>query len=94
MLAVFALAALGASGGGVTLTSIVAGMATAPIAAAHFNLVPHYGLIANVVWVPLMEAIVIPAAVLAAPLELAAHALWLMKWPILWILGVAQTVSE
>ena len=79
------------------MTSIVAGMTTAPITAAHFNLVRHYGLIANVVWVPLMEAIVIPAAVLAmlaAPLELAAHALWLMKWPILWILGVAQTVSE
>ena len=83
--------------GGVTLTSFVAGMATAPIAAAHFNLVPHYGLIANVVSVPLMGAIVIPAAVLAAlvaPFGLAPYALWLMKWPILWILNVAQTVSE
>ena len=83
--------------GGVTLTSFVAGMATAPIAAAHFNIVPHYGLIANVVSVPLMGAIVIPAAVLAAlvaPFGLAPYALWLMKWPILWILGVAQTVSE
>jgi competence protein ComEC len=51
---------------GVALSSFVAGMATAPIAAAHFNQVPHYGLIANIVSVPLMGAVIIPGAVLAA----------------------------
>lgn len=82
--------------GGVTLSSFVAGMATAPIAAAHFNQVPHYGLIANVVSVPLMGALIIPGAVLAAllaPVGLAWIGLWLMKWPILWILWVAETVA-
>ncbi len=82
--------------GGVALSSLVAGLATAPIAAAHFNQVPHYGLIANMVSVPLMGAVIIPLAVLAAmlaPLGLAWVALSLMDWPILWILGVAEMVS-
>lgn len=82
--------------GGVTLSSFVAGMATAPIAAAHFNQVPHYGLLANVISVPLMGAVIIPAAVLAvllAPVGLAWVGLRFMEPPILWILGVAQTVA-
>lgn len=81
---------------GVALSSFIAGLATAPIAAAHFNQVPHYGLIANMLSVPLMGAIIIPGAVLAAllaPFGLAWVGLWLMKWPILWILEVAETVA-
>lgn len=81
---------------GVALSSFVAGLATAPIAAAHFNQVPHYGLIANILSVPLMGAIIIPGAVLAAllaPLGLAWVGLLLMKYPILWILAVAETVA-
>jgi competence protein ComEC len=83
--------------GGVTLSSFVAGMATAPIAAAHFNQIPHFGLLANVVSVPLMGAIIMPAAVLAAilaPFGLAWIGLKAMEWPILWILGVAETVAD
>jgi competence protein ComEC len=82
--------------GGVALSSFVAGMATAPISAAHFNQVPHYGLIANIVSVPLMGAVIIPAAVVSAvlaPLGLGWVGLKLMEWPILWILSVARTVS-
>ena len=83
--------------GGVALSSFVAGMATAPISAAHFNQVPHYGLVANIVSVPLMGAVIIPGAVLAAllaPLGLSWLGLKLMEWPILWILSVARTVAE
>ena len=82
---------------GVVVSSFVAGMATAPFAAAHFNQVPHYGLIANVVSVPLMGAVIIPGAVLAAllsPFGLAWVGLAIMEPPILWILGVAETVSS
>lgn len=81
---------------GVALSSFVAGMATAPIAAAHFNQVPHYGLIANILSVPLMGAVIIPGAVLAAllaPFGGAWIGLSLMKPAILWILGVAETVA-
>lgn len=78
------------------VSSAVAGAATAPIAAAHFNQIPHYGLVANLLSVPLMGSIVMPAAVLAAllaPFGLHWVGLWLMDPPIRWILGVAETVA-
>ena len=81
---------------GVLLSSGVAGLATAPFAAAHFNQVSYYGLAANMLAVPVMGAAVMPLAVLtalAAPLGLGGVTLWLMQWPIRWILGVAAWVA-
>lgn len=80
----------------VVISSGVAGLATAPIAAAHFNQFAHYGLLANLLTVPLMGVLVMPAAVLAAcllPLGLDWMALWVMGLGIDWILGVAGWVS-
>ncbi len=80
----------------VTISSAVAGAATAPIAAAHFNAIAHYGLIANLSSVPLMGALVMPAAVLAlvlSPLGLEALGLSLMGLGLRWIVWVAQTVA-
>ena len=80
----------------VLLSSFVAGMATAPFSAAHFNQTAHYGLIANLLSVPVMGSLVIPAAVVAAvlwPLGLAPVALWAMGLGIDWILLVAERVS-
>lgn len=81
---------------GVILSSAVAGAATAPVGAAHFNTLSQYGLLANLLSVPLMGALVIPAAVLAlclAPLGLEAVGLWLMGLGLRWILGVAHWVA-
>ena len=78
------------------LPSFVAGLATAPFAAIHFNQIPHYGLIANVLSVPLMGLVVMPAGVLAlclAPLGLWEVGLWVMERGLLWILAVAETVA-
>ncbi|KIC25274.1 MULTISPECIES: ComEC/Rec2 family competence protein [unclassified Leisingera] len=78
------------------VSSAVAGAATAPFAAAHFNTIPHYGLLANLLSVPVMGTIVIPAAVLAlclAPLGLEWIGLTVMQWGLDWILMVASTVS-
>ncbi|MEM6596433.1 MAG: ComEC/Rec2 family competence protein, partial [Pseudomonadota bacterium] len=83
--------------GGVAVSSLIAGLATAPIGAAHFNQMPHYGIVANVVSVPLMGAVIIPAAVLAAvlaPLGLAWIGLGIMAPAIEWILLVAEEVSS
>jgi competence protein ComEC len=80
----------------VIISSAVAGAATAPFAAAHFNQISHYGLIANLVSVPLMGILVMPAAVLAAclaPFGLAGAGLWLMGLGLRWILFVANTVA-
>jgi competence protein ComEC len=78
------------------IASSVAGIATAPFAAAHFNIVSHYGLIANLAAVPVMGTLVMPLAVLAAllaPFGLGWLALEVMQYPILWILTVARFVT-
>ncbi|MDV7141901.1 ComEC/Rec2 family competence protein [Tropicimonas sp. TH_r6] len=80
----------------VVISSVVAGAATAPFGAAHFNRIADYGLIANLLSVPLMGALVMPAAVAAAvlwPLGLSFLPLWVMRWGLEWILLVAETVA-
>lgn len=78
------------------ITSSVAGLATAPIAAAHFNHIAHYGLIANLLAVPLMGAVVIPAGVVALllwPVGLSWLGFYVMELGIAWILWVARYFS-
>ncbi len=53
---------------GSVVSAAVAGLATAPIAAAHFNILPHYGILANVIVVPIRGFVVMPSAILAAVL--------------------------
>ncbi len=80
----------------VCLSSAVAGAATAPFAAAHFNQIAVLGLPANLLTVPLMGVLVMPAAVLAAlmmPFGAEAPVLWLMGLGLDWILGVAHVVA-
>ena len=82
---------------GLLLSSAVAGMATAPIGAAHFNQIAHFGLLANSLSVPLMGAVIIPAAVFSAllwPIGLEWIGLFVMGVGIEWILGVAHWVSS
>jgi competence protein ComEC len=78
------------------LTSVVAGLATAPYAAAHFNRFTDYGLLANLLtaWAMsvLMAAGVIAA--LLAPLGAEAPAMWVMEWASQWILTVAAWVAD
>jgi competence protein ComEC len=79
--------------GGLALASLVAGLATAPFAAFHFNRFAVYGLFANLLAVPLTSFLVMPAAVLAAclmPLGLAEPALWLMGQGVAGVLAVAR----
>ncbi len=78
------------------ISSMAAGFATAPIAAAHFNRIAEYGLLANLLAVPLMGTVVMPAAVVAAllaPLGLEAPALWVMGKGTAMILAIAHSVS-
>lgn len=78
------------------LSSLTAGLATAPIAAAHFNRIAEYGLAANLLTVPVLGTLVMPAGVLAglaAPLGLEGLPLWVMGRGCGWILGVAEWVA-
>ena len=73
----------------VFISSAVAGIATAPIGAAHFNAIAQFGLMANLASVPLMGVLVIPVAVVAAvltPLGLEIVGLWIMGLGVDWIL--------
>ena len=81
---------------GLVISSAVAGLATAPIGAAHFNAMAQYGLLANLASVPLMGTVVVPASVLAAvlaPFGAEGIGLWIMGLGLQWILWVADWVS-
>ncbi len=78
------------------LSSLVAGTATAPFAAAHFNRIADYGLIANLLAVPAMGLLVMPGAVIlaiTAPLGLDQPAIWMIEWGSRWILFVSHEVA-
>ncbi|EBA17987.1 competence protein [Roseobacter sp. SK209-2-6] len=78
------------------ISSFVAGAATAPFGAAHFNLLSHYGLLANLLAVPVMGIVVIPATVLALcllPLGLEWIALRFVEMGLSWILAVGEFVA-
>jgi len=77
-------------------SSALAGVATAPFSAFHFNQIAQFGLLANLLAVPMMGMVVMPAAVAAALLSFVGLdwiALTVMGWGIAWILGVAQFVA-
>ena len=77
------------------LTSLVAGLATAPFAAATFNRFTDYGLVANLMTVPVMSLLMGAGVVAAllAPIGLSWPALWVMDACARWILYVAHWVA-
>lgn len=78
------------------ISSAVAGGATAPFAAAHFNQLAPYGLLANLLAVPIMALWVMPVGVLAALLSLVGLGtvgLDLMTPGLRSILGIAEWVA-
>jgi competence protein ComEC len=83
--------------GGTLLTSLVAGLATAPYAAYHFNRFVDFGLAANLVAVPIMALWIMPWAVAAYGLMvfgLEQLALVPMGWGIDAVLYVAGQVAN
>ena len=78
------------------LSSAVAGLATAPFGAAHFNQVSQMGLIANVLSVPAMGLIVVPGGVLAAilsPFGASWVGLNIMGLGLNWIMLISDWVA-
>lgn len=77
----------------VLMTTIIAGLATAPFILYHFQNFPVYGVLANLIGVPLMGFIIMPAAVfvyLLIPLGLEGPAMGIMEWGIGWTLATAH----
>jgi competence protein ComEC len=81
---------------GLLLTSLVAGLATAPFAAWHFHRLAPYGLLANLMATPLVSGVVMPAAlggVLLLPFGFD-RPLWLvMGWGVERTLDVSAVVA-
>ena len=82
---------------GAVVSSVVAGLATAPIAAIHFNQISQIGYIANLLAVPVMALVVAPAAVIAlalSPLNLEFAGFWFVDLGLTWIQYVAGYLAE
>lgn len=81
---------------GLAFSSSVAGLATSPFAAAYFGRTSAYGLVANMLTLPVMGMVEMPGAVIAgllAPLGLEGPVLWVVGQGARWILTVAAHVA-
>lgn len=66
---------------GIVTSTLVAGLAVAPMAAYHFHTSQQFAVLANLIAIPICNLIVMPAALLTLvlmPLSAEAPALWLM----------------
>jgi competence protein ComEC len=82
--------------GGVALTTLIAGTATAPFALYHFNRYALYGLVANMIAVPATALWIMPWAVVAfllMPFGLEGLALAPMGWGVDLVNAVAREVA-
>lgn len=82
--------------GALFVTSLVAGLATSPMAIFHFNRIATYGLGANLLVMPIFTLIVMPGAVLG--LVLMPLGLDAFVWPVVGaalnlILGLTETIA-
>jgi competence protein ComEC len=78
------------------VASLVAGLATTPYAAYHFHRMAPYGVIANLLAMPVISAVAMPAgllALLAMPFGLDAPLWRLMGAGIDWMVAVAMWVA-
>ncbi|MGF1475043.1 MAG: ComEC/Rec2 family competence protein [Geminicoccaceae bacterium] len=81
---------------GVAATTFIASAATTPFAAYHFQRVASYGVLANLLAVPLTAFWIMPAglaALLLMPLGLEALPLWIMGQGVAWLLDIAAVTS-
>jgi competence protein ComEC len=82
--------------GGIVLSTVVASLAVAPIAAYHFHKSQLFAVLANLFAVPICNIIVMPMALLALlamPFGLEAWPLWLMGLGIDWMSASARWVA-
>ena len=80
----------------IVLVSFIAGLATIPYAAFHFHRVAPYGVIANLLVMPVISTVVMPAGILgllAVPFGLDGFFWHLMGIGIGWMISVTQWVA-
>lgn len=78
------------------LTAFIAGLASGIFAIQHFYKIASFGVLANVLAMPLVTFLIMPLALLSLllmPLGLEAWPLWLLGISITWVIDVANFVS-
>ncbi len=83
--------------GGLVATSLLGGISTMIYSVAHFHTVTLYGLAGNILAMPVVSAVVMPAgvaAMLAMPFGLDQPFLWLMALGIHWMVAAAELVAS
>ncbi len=83
--------------GAVGTTTLIAGAVTAPIAAYHFNRISVFGLVSNLVAVPVVALVVMPAsltAIIAMPLGLDRPALQAAAAGTTLVIEIADRVAQ
>lgn len=78
---------------GVMMTSVIAGTVTGIFSLYHFQSFAVYGVISNMIAVPLTGVVIMPAAVLGVflmPFGMEAFAFRIMEWGTVWLLAVAH----
>ncbi|MGB0682822.1 MAG: ComEC/Rec2 family competence protein [Magnetovibrionaceae bacterium] len=81
---------------GIAITTLLAGLATAPFAAYHFNRIADYGLLANLAAVPLTGLWIMPAglfSLLLMPFGLEEWGLAVMGFGIDLVIAIAKGVA-
>jgi len=82
---------------GIALSTLVAGLATGPIAAYHFNRVAVFGMVANLIAIPLMALVIMPLAlvgVLLIPFGMESVPFALAGWGITLLLKSAEVAAN
>ncbi|HEX9904331.1 MAG TPA: ComEC/Rec2 family competence protein, partial [Propylenella sp.] len=82
---------------GVAITTLVAGFATAPFAAYHFERVATYSLLGNLLAAPLVSTLIMPfglAALILMPFGLEGPPLWVMARGIEALIAVSDWVAR
>ncbi len=78
---------------GIMLTSIIAGATTGFFSLYHFQQFAVYGVLSNMLAVPLTGFVIMPAAIVALilmPFGLSAWAIEAMEWGTIWMLAIAH----
>lgn len=80
----------------ITISTLVAGIATSPFIIYHFNQFSTYSVLSNLIAIPLADFIIMPAGIIAMllmPFSLESVALIPMQWGIRIMLQVAQSIA-
>jgi competence protein ComEC len=87
----------GAYMAGLGTTSLLAGFATGPFGVYHFNRITLYGLAGNLLAMPIVGMLIMPAAMaglLLMPIKLDAVFWNMMAMGIEWVLGISRMVAD